>query len=166
MTLEDYKKSLKVRVLGISEKNFRKKVEKVFKSLTSIHKVSRKAVVSYLRNNAGRGNVPNIRSGNLLNNIASAGYTKESKPKYTKTSTKLIASFTNVWSIDENRDGNHLVTSKDGRNAPYASYLNYSSKFSRYNGYFMKLSETYARTFRNSLESKIKTTFKEGTYRF
>lgn len=166
MNLEEYKKSLRVRIIGISEKNFKKKVETIFKKLSSIHEVSRKAVVTYLTTNAGSGNIPKIQSGNLLKNIASAGYTKESKPKYTRTSTSLIASFTNVWNMDRDESGSHLVKSKDGRNAPYASYLNYSNKFSKYNNYFDKLSEQYGKRFRKELIKDIKGTFKKGTYRF
>jgi hypothetical protein len=155
----------------MSESAFRDKVENLSKEMNSIMSMSKNAVDSYLEAEAGwsvrRGKafakIPEVINGNLIRKIAQGKL--DSKPKYRQIGSVLIATFKGWYALDNNGSGAHTVTTSDGRNAPYASYLNYSKRFPSYNGFFDLAKDTYRQSLIDRFEDSYEQTF-EKTYRF
>ena len=100
---------------------------------------------------------------NLIRKIAQGKL--DSKPKYRQLGSVLVATFKGWYALDNNGSGAHTVTTSDGRNAPYASYLNYSKRFPSYNGFFDLAKDTYRQSLIDRFEDSYEHTF-EKTYRF
>ena len=162
---------IKKRLKVISEEAFKIRVDTLSKSMNSIMSISKNAVDSYLKAEAGwsvrRGKafakIPEVINGNLIRKIAQGKL--DSKPKYRKIGSVLIATFKGWYALDNNGSGAHTVTTSDGRNAPYASYLNYSKRFPSYNGFFDLAKDTYRQSLIDRFEDSYEQTF-EKTYRF
>ena len=171
---------LKKRLKVMSEEIFKERVEKLALSLNDVMRFSREAVERYLTDNAGdeigRIKFPKKQSGNLINSIAQG--TLDTKPKYKQIGSKIVAKFTGWYALDNKGNGQHsVVDSRNGRNAPYASYLNYDSadfhmrgdtkvpNYNKpYNGFFDSTKEVYRNTITRQLESNFDKIF--GTYRY
>ena len=155
----------------MSEEAFKIRVDTLSKSMNSIMSISKNAVESYLRAEAGwsvrRGKafakIPEVRNGNLIRKIAQGKL--DSKPKYRQIGSVLVATFKGWYALDNNGSGSHTVTTSDGRNAPYASYLNYSKRFPSYNGFFDLAKDTYRQSLIDRFEDSYEQTF-EKTYRY
>lgn len=162
---------IKKRLKVMSEEAFKIRVDTLSKSMNSIMSISKNAVVSYLRAEAGwsvrRGKafaqIPEVRNGNLIRKIAQGKL--DSKPKYRKIGSILVATFKGWYALDNNGSGSHTVTTSDGRNAPYASYLNYSKRFPSYNGFFDLAKDIYRQSLIDRFEDSYEQTF-EKTYRY
>ena len=155
----------------MSEEAFKEKVEELSDRMNSMMSTSKNAVVNYLRAEAGwsvrRGKafakIPEVRNGNLISKIAQGKL--DSKPKYRKIGSVLVATFKGWYALDNNGSGSHTVTTSDGRNAPYASYLNYSKRFPSYNGFFDLAKDVYRQSLIDSFEDSYNHSF-EKTYRY
>lgn len=162
---------IKKRLKVMSEEAFKSRVDTLSKSMNNIMDYSREAVEQYLYREAGwsvrRGKafakIPKIRSGNLIQNIAQGKL--NSKPKYRQIGSVLVATFKGWYALDNNGSGSHTVTTSDGRNAPYASYLNYSKRFPSYNGFFDLTKDIYRQSLIDRFEANYEQTFEEK-YRF
>lgn len=162
---------IKKRLKVMSEEAFKSRVDTLSKSMNNIMDYSREAVEQYLYREAGwsvrRGKafakIPKIRSGNLIQNIAQGKL--NSKPKYRQIGSVLVATFKGWYALDNNGSGSHTVVTSDGRNAPYASYLNYSKRFPSYNGFFDLAKDIYRQSLVDRFEDSYEQTF-EKTYRF
>ena len=162
---------IKKRLKVMSEEAFKEKVERLSDRMNSMMSMSKNAVVNYLRAEAGwsvrRGKafakIPEVINGNLIRKIAQGKL--DSKPKYRKVGSVLVATFKGWYALDNNGSGSHTVTTSDGRNAPYASYLNYSKRFPSYNGFFDLTKDIYRQTLINKFEDKYEQSF-EKTYRY
>lgn len=155
----------------MSEEAFKSRVDTLSKSMNNIMDYSREAVEQYLYREAGwsvrRGKafakIPKIRSGNLIQNIAQGKL--NSKPKYRQIGSVLVATFKGWYALDNNGSGSHTVITSDGRNAPYASYLNYSKRFPSYNGFFDLTKDIYRQSLIDRFEANYEQTFEEK-YRY
>ena len=151
----------------MSEEAFKEKVENLSAKMNDIMSMSKNAVYDYLKGDFGLGanygKIPNVISGNLVQKIAQGKL--DSKPKYRKVGSVLVATFKGWYSLDNNGSGSHTVTTSDGRNAPYASYLNYSKRFPSYNGFFNLTKDIYRQSLINNFEDSYEQTF-EKTYRY
>ena len=162
---------IKKRLKVMSEEAFKLRVEQLSKDMNSIMEISKNAVVAYLRAEAGwsvrRGKafakIPEVRNGNLIRKIAQGKL--DSKPKYRKIGSVLVATFKGWYALDNNGSGSHTVTTSDDRNAPYASYLNYSKRFPSYNGFFDLAKDIYRQSLIDRFEDSYEQTF-EKTYRY
>ena len=162
---------IKKRLKVMSEEAFKSRVATLSESMNSIMSMSKNAVESYLKAEAGwsvrRGKafakIPEVRNGNLIRKIAQGKL--DSKPKYRKVGSVLVATFKGWYTLDNNGSGAHTVTTSDGRNAPYASYLNYSKRFSSYNGFFDLAKDIYRQSLIDRFEDSYEQTF-EKTYRY
>lgn len=162
---------IKKRLKVMSEEAFKSRVATLSGSMNNIMSMSKNAVESYLKAEAGwsvrRGKafakIPEVRNGNLIRKIAQGKL--DSKPKYRKVGSVLVATFKGWYALDNNGSGAHTVTTSDGRNAPYASYLNYSKRFPSYNGFFELAKDTYRQSLIDRFEDSYEQTF-EKTYRF
>jgi hypothetical protein len=155
----------------MSEEAFKEKVERLSDRMNDVMSMSKDAVVTYLKAEAGwsvrRGKafakIPEVRNGNLIRKIAQGKL--DSKPKYRKVGSVLVATFKGWYALDNNGSGSHTVTTSDGRNAPYASYLNYSKRFSSYNGFFDLAKDTYRQSLIDNFEDSYNHSF-EKKYRY
>ena len=151
----------------MSEEAFKEKVERLSDRMNDVMSMSKDAVVSYLKGDFGLGakygKIPNVINGNLIRKIAQGKLA--SKPKYRKIGSVLVATFKGWYALDNNGSGAHTVTTSDGRNAPYASYLNYSKRFPSYNGFFDLAKDTYRQSLIDNFEDNYEQTF-EKRYRF
>ena len=155
----------------MSEEAFKSRVATLSESMNSMMSMSKNAVESYLKAEAGwsvrRGKafakIPEVRNGNLIRTIAQGKL--DSKPKYRQIGSVLVATFKGWYALDNNGSGSHTVTTSDGRNAPYASYLNYSKRFPSYNGFFDLAKHTYRQSLIDRFEDSYEQTF-EKTYRY
>lgn len=155
----------------MSEEAFKSRVATLSESMNSMMSMSKNAVESYLKAEAGwsvrRGKafakIPEVRNGNLIRKIAQGKL--DSKPKYRQIGSVLVATFKGWYALDNNGSGAHTVTTSDGRNAPYASYLNYSKRFPSYNGFFDLAKDTYRQSLIDRFEDSYEQTF-EKTYRY
>ena len=155
----------------MSEEAFKSRVEQLSKDMNSIMEISKNAVKTYLQREAGwsvrRGKafakIPKVRNGNLLRKVAQGKL--DSKPKYRQIGSVLVATFKGWYALDNNGSGAHTVTTSDERNAPYASYLNYSKRFSSYNGFFDLAKDIYRQSLIDRFEDSYEQTF-EKTYRY
>lgn len=162
---------VKKRLKVMSEEAFKSRVATLSESMNNIMDMSRNAVVDYLKGGAGwnvrRGKafakIPEVRSGNLIRKIAQGKL--DSKPKYRQIGSVLVATFKGWYALDNNGSGSHTVTTSDGRNAPYASYLNYSKRFPSYNGFFDLAKDVYRQSLIDKFEDSYNQSF-EKTYRF
>lgn len=162
---------IKKRLKVMSEEAFKSRVDTLSKSMNNIMDYSREAVEQYLYREAGwsvrRGKafakIPKIRSGNLIQNIAQGKL--NSKPKYRQIGSVLVATFKGWYALDNNGSGSHTVITSDGRNAPYASYLNYSKRFPSYNGFFDLTKDIYRQSLIDRFEANYEQTFEEK-YRY
>ena len=162
---------IKKRLKVMSEEAFKSRVDTLSKSMNSIMGLSRDAVEEYLQRDAGwnvrRGKafakIPKVKNGNLIQKIAQGKL--DSKPKYRQIGSVLVATFKGWYALDNNGSGAHTVTTSDGRNAPYASYLNYSKRFPSYNGFFDLAKDIYRQSLIDRFEDNYEQTF-EKTYRF
>lgn len=158
---------IKKRLKVMSEKSFKEKVENLSAKMNDIVKDSRNAVMNYLRGDfelgTNYGKIPEVRNGNLIRKIAQGKL--DSKPKYRQIGSVLVATFKGWYALDNNGSGSHTVTTSDGRNAPYASYLNYSKRFPSYNGFFDLAKDTYRQSLIDRFEDSYEQTF-EKTYRY
>ena len=162
---------IKKRLKVISEEAFKIGVVTLSESMNNIMSMSKNAVESYLKAEAGwsvrRGKafakIPEVRNGNLIRKIAQGKL--DSKPKYRKIGSVLVATFKGWYALDNNGSGAHTVTTSDERNAPYASYLNYSKRFSSYNGFFDLAKDIYRQSLIDRFEDSYEQTF-EKTYRY
>lgn len=160
---------LQKRLKVMSEEVFKEKVEKLALSLNSVMRFSRLEVERYLIDKSGESimgaRFPQVQTGNLIKNIAQG--TIDTKPKYKQIGSKIVAEFTGWYALDNKGNGQHsVVTTKDGRNAPYASYLNYSETLNNkpYNGFFDSTKEVYRDTITRQVEKNFDKIF--GTYRY
>ena len=159
------------RLKVMSEEAFKSRVENLSAKMNNIMSMSKNAVVAYLKAEAGwsvrRGKafakIPKVRNGNLLRKVAQGKL--ESKPKYRQIGSVFVATFKGWYALDNNGSGSHTVTTSDGRNAPYASYLNYSKRFPSYNGFFDLAKDIYRQSLIDRFEDNYEQTF-EKTYRF
>ena len=155
----------------MSEEAFKEKVERLSDRMNDVMSMSKDAVYTYLKAEAGwsvrRGKafakIPEVINGNLIRKIAQGKL--DSKPKYRKIGSILVATFKGWYALDNNGSGSHTVTTSDGRNAPYASYLNYSKRFPSYNGFFDLAKDIYRQSLVDRFEDSYEQTF-EKTYRF
>ena len=155
----------------MSEKDFKEKVERLSDRMNNVMNMSKNAVKDYLLQEAGwsvrRGKafakIPEVINGNLIRKIAQGKL--DSKPKYRKIGSVLVATFKGWYALDNNGSGSHTVTTSDGRNAPYASYLNYSRRFPSYNRFFDLTKDIYRQSIVDELEASYKHSF-EGKYRY
>ncbi len=155
----------------MSEEAFKIRVDTLSANMNNIMDMSRNAVVAYLKAEAGwsvrRGKafakIPKVRNGNLIRKIAQGKL--DSKPKYRQIGSVLVATFKGWYALDNNGSGTHTVTTSDGRNAPYASYLNYSKRFPSYNGFFDLAKDVYRQSLIDRFEDSYEQTF-EKTYRY
>ena len=162
---------IKKRLKVISEEAFKIRVDTLSESMNSIMSMSKNAVYSYLKAEAGwsvrRGKafakIPEVRNGNLIRKIAQGKL--DSKPKYRQIGSVLVATFKGWYALDNNGSGAHTVTTSDGRNAPYASYLNYNKRFPSYNGFFDLAKDIYRQSLIDRFEDSYEQTF-EKTYRY
>lgn len=162
---------IKKRLKVMSEEAFKSRVEQLSKDMNSIMEISKNAVKTYLQREAGWGvrrgkafaKIPKVQNGNLIRNIAQGQI--NSKPKYRQIGSVFVANFKGWYALDNNGVGSHTVTTSDGRNAPYASYLNYSKRFPSYNGFFDLAKDIYRQTLINKFEDKYEQSF-EKTYRY
>ena len=162
---------IKKRLKVMSEEAFKSRVTTLCESMNSMMSMSKNAVESYLKAEAGwsvrRGKafakIPEVRNGNLIRKIAQGKL--DSKPKYRKIGSVLVATFKGWYALDNNGSGSHTVTTSDGRNAPYASYLNYSKRFPSYNGFFDLAKDMYRQSLIDNFEDNYEQTF-EKTYRY
>ena len=162
---------IKKRLKVMSEEAFKSRVESLSAKMNNIMEFSREAVEQYLHRESGwsvrRGKafakIPKVRNGNLIQNIAQGKL--NSKPKYRQIGSVLVATFKGWYALDNNGSGSHTVTTSDGGNAPYASYLNYSKRFPSYNGFFGLAKDIYRQSLVDRFEDIYEQTF-EKTYRF
>ena len=164
---------IKKRLKVMSEEAFKSRVEQLSKDMNSIMEISKNAVKTYLQREAGwsvrRGKafakIPKVQNGNLIRNIAQGQV--NSKPKYRQIGSVFVATFKGWYALDNNGSGSHTVSTSDGRDAPYASYLNYSKTKNNiaYNGFFDLTKDVYRQTLINTFESKYEQVF-EKTYRY
>ena len=162
---------IKKRLKVMSEEAFKEKVERLSDRMNDVMEFSKDAVVAYLKGEAGwsvrRGKafakIPKVRNGNLLRKVAQGKL--DSKPKYRQIGSVLVATFKGWYALDNNGSGAHTVTTSDGRNAPYASYLNYSKRFPSYNGFFDLTKDIYRQSLIDRFEDNYEQTF-EKTYRY
>lgn len=162
---------IKKRLKVMSEEAFKSRVENLSAKMNNVMSMSKNAVSAYLLQEAGwsvrRGKafakIPKVRNGNLLRNVAQGKL--DSKPKYRQIGSVLVATFKGWYALDNNGSGSHTVTTSDGRNAPYASYLNYSKRFPSYNGFFDLAKDIYRQSLVDRFEDSYEQTF-EKTYRF
>jgi len=162
---------IKKRLKVMSEEAFKSRVEQLSKDMNSIMEISKNAVKTYLQREAGwsvrRGKafakIPKVQNGNLIRNIAQGQI--NSKPKYRQIGSVFVATFKGWYALDNNGSGSHTVTTSDGRNAPYASYLNYSKRFPSYNGFFDLAKDVYRQSLIDRFEDSYNQSF-EKTYRF
>ena len=162
---------IKKRLKVMSEEAFKEKVERLSDRMNDVMSMSKDAVYTYLKAEAGwsvrRGKafakIPEVINGNLIRKIAQGKL--DSKPKYRKIGSVLVATFKGWYALDNNSSGAHTVTTSDGRNAPYASYLNYSKRFPSYNGFFDLAKDVYRQSLIDRFEDSYEQTF-EKTYRF
>ena len=158
---------IKKRLKVMSEEAFKDKVERLSGKVNDVMNISKDVVKDYLRGNfelgTNYGTLPKERSGNLINKLAQGQI--NSQPKYRKVGSALVATFKGWYALDNNGSGSHTVTTSDGRNAPYASYLNYSKRFPSYNGFFDLAKDTYRQSLIDRFEDSYDQTF-EKTYRY
>ena len=162
---------IKKRLKVMSEEAFKEKVERLSDRMNDVMSMSKDAVYTYLKAEAGwsvrRGKafakIPKVRNGNLIRKIAQGKL--DSKPKYRKVGSVLVATFKGWYALDNNGSGAHTVTTSDGRSAPYASYLNYSKRFPSYNGFFDLAKDTYRQSLIDNFEDSYNHSF-EKTYRY
>ena len=162
---------IKKRLKVMSEEAFKEKVERLSDRMNDVMSMSKDAVYTYLKVEAGwsarRGKafakIPEVINGNLIRKIAQGKL--DSKPKYRKIGSVLVATFKGWYALDNNGSGAHTVTTSDERNAPYASYLNYSKRFSSYNGFFDLAKDIYRQSLIDRFEDSYEQTF-EKTYRY
>ena len=164
---------IKKRLKVMSEEAFKEKVERLSDRMNDVMSMSKDAVVTYLKAEAGwsvrRGKafakIPEVINGNLIRKIAQGKL--DSKPKYRKVGSVLVATFKGWYALDNNGAGSHTVTTSDDRDAPYASYLNYSKTKNNivYNGFFDLAKDIYRQTLINKFEDKYEQSF-EKTYRY
>ena len=162
---------IKKRLKVMSEEAFKEKVENLSAKMNDIMSMSKNAVLAYLKAEAGwsvrRGKafakIPKVRNGNLIRKIAQGKL--DNKPKYRKIGSVLVATFKGWYALDNNGSGAPTVATSDGRNAPYASYLNYSKRFPSYNGFFDLAKDTYRQSLIDRFEDSYDQTF-EKTYRY
>ncbi len=158
---------IKKRLKVMSEEAFKSRVDTLGKSMNNIMDYSKSIIKNYLSGDFGLGTnygkLPNKISGNLVRNIAQGKL--DSKPKYRQVGSVLVATFKGWYALDNNGSGAHTVTTSDGRNAPYASYLNYSKRFPSYNGFFDLTKDIYRQSLIDRFEANYEQTFEEK-YRF
>ena len=162
---------IKKRLKVMSEEAFKSRVEQLSKDMNNIMEYSKYVIKNYLQREAGwsvrRGKafakIPKVQNGNLIRNIAQGQI--NSKPKYRQIGSVFVATFKGWYALDNNGSGAHTVTTSDDRNAPYASYLNYSKRFPSYNGFFDLAKDIYRQTLINKFEDKYEQSF-EKTYRY
>lgn len=162
---------IKKRLKVMSEEVFKSKVERLSNRMNNVMSMSKNAVESYLKAEAGwsvrRGKafakIPEEINGNLVLKIAQGKL--DSKPKYRQIGSVLVATFKGWYALDNNGSGAHTVTTSDGRSAPYASYLNYSKRFPSYNGFFNLTKDIYRQSLINNFEDSYNHSFEEK-YRF
>ena len=162
---------IKKRLKVMSEEVFKSKVERLSDRMNDVMSMSKDAVYTYLKAEAGwsvrRGKafakIPEVINGNLIRKIAQGKL--DSKPKYRKVGSVLVATFKGWYALDNNGSGSHTVTTSDERNAPYASYLNYSKRFSSYNGFFDLAKDIYRQSLIDKFEDSYNHSF-EKTYRY
>ena len=155
----------------MSEEAFKIRDVTLSKSMNSIMGMSKNAVYSYLkaeaswsvRRDKAFAKIPEVRNGNLIRKIAQGKV--DSKPKYRKIGSILVATFKGWYALDNNGSGSHIVTTSDGRNAPYAPYLNYSKRFPSYNGFFDLAKDIYRQSLIDNFEDSYNHSF-EKTYRY
>ena len=155
----------------MSEEAFKIRVEHLSDRMNDVMIESKNAVESYLKAEAGwsarRGKafakIPEVRNGNLIRKIAQGKL--YSKPKYRQIGSVLVATFKGWYALDNNGSGSHTVTTSDGRNAPYASYLNYSKRFPSYNGFFDLTKDIYRQSLIDRFEDNYNHSFEEK-YRY
>ena len=162
---------IKKRLKVMSEEAFKSRVEQLSKDMNNIMEYSKYIIKNYLQREAGwsvrRGKafakIPKVQNGNLIRNIAQGQI--NSKPKYRQIGSVFVATFKGWYALDNNGSGAHTVTTSDGRNAPYASYLNYSKRFPSYNGFFDLTKDIYRQSLIDSFEDSYNHSF-EKTYRY
>ena len=162
---------IKKRLKVMSEEAFKEKVERLSDRMNDVMSMSKDAVYTYLKAEAGwsvrRGKafakIPKVRNGNLIGKIAQGKI--DAKPKYRQIGSVLVATFKGWYALDNNGSGSHTVTTSDGRNAPYASYLNYSRRFPSYNGFFDLTKDIYRQSLIDKFEDSYNHSF-EKTYRY
>ena len=158
---------IKKRLKVMSEEAFKSRVDTLSKSMNNIMEYSKYVIKNYLSGDFGLGanygKLPNKISGNLIRNLAQGKL--DSKPKYRQVGSVLVATFKGWYALDNNGSGSHIVTTSDGRNAPYASYLNYSKRFPSYNGFFDLAKDIYRQSLIDRFEDNYNHSF-EKTYRY
>ena len=158
---------IKKRLKVMSEKDFKSRVERLSDRMNDVMVESKNVVKNYLRGDSelgtNYGKIPNVISGNLIRKIAQGKL--DSKPKYRQMGSVLVATFKGWYALDNNGSGSHTVTTSDGRNAPYASYLNYSKRFPSYNGFFDLAKDVYRQSLIDKFEDNYEQTFEEK-YRY
>ena len=161
---------IKKRLKVMSEEVFKSKVERLSDRMNDVMSMSKDAVYTYLKAEAGVlvggkafAKIPEVINGNLIRKIAQGKL--DSKPKYRKVGSVLVATFKGWYALDNNGSGAHTVTTSDGRNAPYASYLNYSKRFPSYNGFFDLAKDSYRQSLIDKFEDSYNHSF-EKTYRY
>ena len=171
ISLDQFAKTFKARIGNITAKTFDESVQKVYNSTTSIRKKTDVIIRNHIRQSAGmriRGaNIQNPKIGtdkrktrHLWSSILNSW--KGSPLKQTKAG--VITTYT--WSIyvgmDVNKQGNNTVTTEDGRDAPYAKYLNTRPRFSRYNGFIQEYYKTYKLRFGEYISDTVSNTLRLG----
>ena len=158
---------IKKRLKVMSEEAFKSRVDTLSKSMNNIMDYSKSIVEDYLSGDfelgVNYGKLPKKISGNLIQNIAQGKL--DSKPRYRQVGSVLVATFKGWYALDNNGSGSHTVTTSDGRNAPYASYLNYSHRFPSYNGFFDLTKDIYRQSLIDRFEANYEQTFEEK-YRY
>ena len=158
---------IKKRLKVMSEEVFKSRVDTLSKSMNNIMDYSKIVVKNYLSGDFGLGanygRLPNKVSGNLIKNLAQGRL--DSKPKYRQVGSVLVATFKGWYALDNNGSGSHTVATSDGRNATYASYLNYSKRFPSYNGFFDLTKDIYRQSLIDRFEANYEQTFEEK-YRY
>lgn len=141
ISMLEYAKTIRHRVIGMTVEEWKDKVEKYYRNIKGrMLQELLKDMRSYLRMSAGRNiygvEMPNIRSGNLIEKILTLKLNSVQAPSYSQQGDIHIAVIKVPYGIDYD-NGNHSVLRMVGRNSPfpYAKALNEGDRFNRYNGF-------------------------------
>lgn len=179
-SIEAFAKRLKSVVIGVTTEAFEDRLKSIMNNMSTIHKMVRAEMTMYLAGASGsaahigskggkdvfKGTYPKIKSGNLIKEIARSGL-KSTKWTKVKIGNRTVYSIKNWLGIDNDGNGNRTVKTGDGRNAPYAYYLNVGKNFVKYHGYFDSIGVKYRATFKSIMDEEFQSAFGSNhTYRY
>ena len=133
---------LQKKLENMSKKTFEVKVKKIVNSINNLKSILLKEQQRRLSNTNTRDGIttyPHKRTGNLLNNLINIKMESFSNAKFKKTAKGLSYTHTSTNILDGGEGGNTVYKVVNGKRLNYASLLQNSSKFSKYNNYFQRL---------------------------